>query len=171
MKKLLPILMLVIGTGVGVSAGVYFRPDQTLDEAVVDPHTKTETKDYKTTDKATKEKTSSSGIEGKQYIKLKNQFVIPIVRDDRISSMVVMTLSVEVPDGKGQTVYDIEPKIRDVFLRVLFDFAAIGGFDGAFATNGNLDVVRNGLNEAAHQTFGTDLINDVMIFEVARQDY
>jgi hypothetical protein len=80
-------------------------------------------------------------------------------------------LSVEVPDGKGQMVYDIEPKIRDVFLRVLFDFGAIGGFDGAFATNGNLDAVRNGLKEAAHKTFGKDLISDVLIFEVARQDY
>ena len=109
--------------------------------------------------------------DGKEYIKLSNQFVVPIVEKDRIASMVVMTLSVEAPEGQGQAVYDLEPKIRDEFLRVLFDHAAIGGFTGAFLNNENLDVIRTNLRNAAHHSFGEGFISDVLIFEIARQDY
>ena len=165
MKKLLPLVMLLIGTGAGVGAGIFLRPEPT---EVADAE---QTKEEKEEPKKPVDKKDETGIEGKQYIKLKNQFVIPIVADDRIASMVVMTLSVEVPEGRGQAVYDIEPKIRDVFLRVLFDFATVGRFNGAFASNENLDVVRNGLQEAAVKEFGADLISDVLIFEIARQDY
>lgn len=164
MKNLIPVILLFLGTGAGVGAGIYMRPDP-VEEDVPEVTTGEETKQTKAVSKV------SSGIEGKQYIKLKNQFVIPIVDQDRIISMVVMTLSVEVPEGRGQAVYDIEPKIRDVFLRVLFDFGTVGRFDGAFASNGNLDVIRNGLREAAFNTFGAELISDVLIFEIARQDY
>lgn len=164
MKNLLPIVMLLIGTGAGVGAGIFMRPE-TLPESAEGVEEEAEVAP------APAVPSPAASIEGKQYIKLKNQFVIPIVAEERIASMVVMTLSVEVPEGRGQAVYDIEPKIRDVFLRVLFDYATIGGFDGAFASNGNLDVIRNGLREAAFGTFGADLISDVLIFEIARQDY
>lgn len=164
MKKLLPLLMLLIGTGAGVGAGVFLRPEPAPEEDVAEQvEEKVESEE--------KPKEEGLPIDGKEYIKLSNQFVVPIVEKDRISSMVVMTLSVEAPVGQGQTVYDLEPKIRDVFLRVLFDYAAIGGFRGAFLNNENLDAVRLNLKNAARENFGTDLISDVLIFEIARQDY
>lgn len=171
MKKILPLIMLLIGAGAGVGAGVYLRPAP--DENVEADQEKEELKseEQKAEPKQTKIEDEVSGVEGMQYIKLSNQFVVPIVKDERVASMVVMTLSVEVPDGLGQEVYDLEPKIRDVFLRVLFDHATIGAFDGAFLNNGNLDVIRRSLREIAHKVFGAELINDVLIFEIARQDY
>lgn len=166
MKKLLPLLMLLIGTGAGVGAGVFFRPPPEVVEA---PHEETEGKEEKGEDVAEDEE--GLPIDGKEYIKLTNQFVIPIVDEDRVSSMVVMTLSVETLIGQEQAVFDVEPKIRDVFLRVLFDHASIGGFKGAFLNNDNLDAVRRSLRDAARKNFGEDLISDVLIFEIARQDY
>ncbi|MFK7744692.1 MAG: flagellar basal body-associated protein FliL [Roseobacter sp.] len=166
MKKILPILLLLLGTGAGVGAGVYLRPEpvevEKTEELAVEEQT------AETTIEETEE---DRQIEGKEYVKLSNQFVIPLVEEERIASMVVMTLSVEVNEGQGQAVYDIEPKIRDEFLRVLFDHAAIGGFRGAFLNNGNLDVIRKSLRNVAHKTFGKDMISDVLIFEIARQDY
>lgn len=166
MKKLLPIIMLFIGIGAGTGAGVFLRPEPPDGEP-----SEQDLKETKTAEKEETDEKPATGGEGKQYIKLKNQFVIPIVDVERITSMVVMTLSVEVPEGRGQAVYDIEPKIRDVFLRVLFDFGTVGQFNGAFASNASLDVIRNGLREAAFREFGSDLISDVLIFEIARQDY
>lgn len=163
MKKLLPLLMMLIGTGAGVGAGVYLRPAiPVTDDAALETETEAAPK--------TEEK-GDQPIKGNEYVKLSNQFVVPIVERDRISSMVVMTLSVEAPEGQGQAVFDIEPKIRDVFLRVLFDHAAVGGFRGDFLNNENLDVIRTNLRDAARENIGNDLISDVLIFEIARQDY
>jgi hypothetical protein len=166
MKKLFPALMLLVGTGAGVGAGVYLRPEPVpaldADEAASPEN-----------EKVVIEHAAGDSVpaNGKEYIKLSNQFVVPLVEKDRIASMVVMTLSVEIPEGQGQKVYDLEPKIRDVFLRVLFDHAAIGGFRGAFLHNENLDTVRTSLRNAALSNFGEDFIGDVLIFEIARQDY
>ncbi|MFK7761910.1 MAG: flagellar basal body-associated FliL family protein [Roseobacter sp.] len=169
MKKLLPILLLLIGTGAGVGAGVFLRPEPKPEELASN-----ETKDVKQEEEtAEKSEGEADGlpIEGKEYVKLSNQFVVPLVEDDRIASMVVMTLSVEAPQGQGESISNVEPKIRDVFLRVLFDHAVIGGFTGAFLNNENLDTLRNKLRDAARVNFGEDLISDVLIFEIARQDY
>ncbi|MEM1074335.1 MAG: flagellar basal body-associated FliL family protein [Pseudomonadota bacterium] len=164
MKKLLPLVMLLLGSAAGVGAGVFLRP---APEPVAENE---EPVEEKPSDYAKSEEETGS-TDGKEYLKLSNQFVVPIVDGDRIASMVVMTLSVEISEGQGQAVYDTEPKIRDTFLRVLFDHAAIGGFDGAFLNNDNLDTVRRSLRGAAQKTFGADFISDVLIFEIARQDY
>ncbi|WP_227269035.1 flagellar basal body-associated FliL family protein [Roseobacter weihaiensis] len=166
MKKLLPILMLLVGSGAGVGAGVFFRPDAA-------PVEKADVEDTPADEVEKSDEPEKDGLptQGKEYIKLSNQFVVPLVENERIASMVVMTLSVEIPEGQGQAVYDIEPKIRDEFLRVLFDHAAIGSFRGAFLTNQNLDTIRTSLRDVAFKTFGKDLISDVLIFEIARQDY
>ncbi len=172
MKKLLPVLMLLIGTGAGVGAGVFLRPDPTPESVADDAQeAHADDQDYQGEDKSEAAEKDGLPIEGKEYVKLSNQFVVPIVDRDRIASMVVMTLSVETTEGQGQEVYDLEPKIRDVFLRVLFDYAAIGTFRGAFLNNENLDNVRTSLRDAARSNFGEDLISDVLIFEIARQDY
>lgn len=164
MKILIPIVMLLLGTAAGVGAGVFLRPDP-------EPSAETNVEETVQDDLAEEETKPEGPALGREYVKLSNQFVVPLVDDERISAMVVMTLSVEVAEGDGQAVYDLEPKIRDVFLRVLFDHAAIGGFRGAFANNENLDTVRRSLRQAAQKDFGDDFINDVLIFEIARQDY
>ncbi len=166
MKKILPIIMLLIGTGAGVGAGVFLRPEPAPKEL-----TEEKVEEKESAEKKEEKKEDGLPIDGKEYLKLSNQFVVPIVEEDRVSSMVVMTLSVEAPVGQSQEVYDLEPKIRDVFLRVLFDHAAIGGFRGAFLNTDNLDSVRLNLTNAARENFGSDLISDVLIFEIARQDY
>lgn len=166
MKKLFPVLMLLVGTGAGVGAGVYLRPEAhpaEISEEVTKPE--------KEQAPVVHSDDADVPAYGKEYIKLSNQFVVPLVEGERISSMVIMTLSVEVPEGQGEKVYDLEPKIRDVFLRVLFDHAAIGGFRGAFLHNENLDTVRKSLQNAALSNFGDGFIDDVLIFEIARQDY
>lgn len=173
MKKIVPLLMLLVGAGAGVGAGVYLRPEpEPIAPEEAAAATEAETHATDETEETTEHKKDDGlPIDGKEYIKLSNQFVVPIVEAERISSMVVMTLSVETKEGQGQLVFDIEPKIRDVFLRVLFDHATIGGFSGAFLNNENLDAVRTSLKDAARQNFGSDLISDILIFEIARQDY
>lgn len=103
------------------------------------------------------------------YVKLNNQFVIPVVEDGRVSAMVILSLSLEVTIGNTETVYAREPKLRDTLLQVLFDHANTGGFRGAFTESNNMVVLRDALREAAIKTLGS-LVSDVLIIDMARQD-
>lgn len=173
MKKLLPIIMLLIGSGAGVGAGIFLRPAPTEGELSASAADASEAEEKEPSDEYAEADHSDDGeaSPGMEYVRLPNQFVVPLVDKERISAMVVMSLSVEVRAGYGEDVFDKEPKLRDGFLRVLFDHASIGGFDGAFINNENLDVVRRKLRDVAKAVMGKDIANDVLIFEVARQDY
>lgn len=161
MGKILPILLALIGIGAGVGAGVMLKPESARDEmanpcgeipaAHEDKHEDPE---------------APSDVE---YVKLNNQFIVPVVNEARVASMMVIALSVEVAQGRREEVFAREPKLRDAFLQVFFDHANLGGFTGTFTASKNLDVLRRALRETSRNHFG-DLISDVLITDIARQD-
>ncbi len=163
-KKLLPLILLLVGSGAGVGAGIFLRPAPDLEVVVAEKE--------KEEEKATIEAAASE--EGppldREYVKMNNQFVVPVVNHTQVQALVVLSLSVEVPAGRKDAIYAKEPKLRDSFLQVLFDHANIGGFDGAFTNANNLAVLRSALREVAKRDMG-DNITDVLIVEIARQDY
>lgn len=159
-KKLLPIILLLIGSAVGVGAGVFLRPpavEMTEEEMVLKEEAKV----------AKAEEDNAANFE---YLKMNNQFVIPIVQKERVSALVVLSISLEVPIGGKDPVFAREPKLRDAFLQVMFDHANLGGFEGEFTNPNNLGILRNALREVA-QKHMADGISDVLIMEIARQDY
>lgn len=173
MKKLLPIILFIVGSGAGVAAGIFLKPEVpeiSVDETPEADMAKEEKAEEKS-DKTSKDSAKESLISEFEYIKLKNQFVVPIVKEERIASMVVTSLSLEVVQGYGETIMDVEPKLRSEFLRVMFDHANIGGFDGMFTELSSLDDLQTALREVAQKILGADIISDVLIFEIARQDY
>ncbi len=166
MKKLLPILVLLLGLGGGVGAGLVIGPktDRTGADPVPDGH-EPETEDHA----AEHDSGQDSTPDGSEYIKLSRQFVVPLVKHDRISGMVTLGLSLEAAPGTGENFFEKEPKLRAAFLEVLFDHANMGGFDGAFTRPGNLDTLRTALLEAARRDLGKE-IREVLIIDIARQD-
>ena len=157
-SKLLPILLLLIGTGGGIGAGIFMMPADSTEEAAA----------AKEEEKAEEEEIDPEAGPN-EYVKMSNQFVIPIVHKDKVASHVVMSLNIEVPPGKRDSVYTREPKLRASFLRVLFDHANMGGFKGAFTMSGQLDPLREALLEIARLEAGEEVI-DVLIVDIARQD-
>ena len=158
-RTLLPVLVALLGTGGGVAAGLWLGP--AMRDAPV----------AETTDgaQASVDKAEREAGAGTEFIKLNNQFVIPIVDRDMIRAMVVMSLNVEVTQGAAQQVYALEPKLRDAFLQELFDHANMGGFAGEFTGSNNMDVLRAALTEVAQRVLG-DLAHGVLITWIARQD-
>lgn len=164
MGKILPLLLALIGLGAGVGAGFFLRPDPAPEIEALAPCGNEETlKDA--SEKEAEDETPSS----LEYVKLNNQFVIPVVDDTRVSALVVISITVEVAQGRKEEVYIREPKLRDAFLQVFFDHANTGGFKGAFTNSSNMDTLRRALLETAHDTTH-DLISDVLIMDIARQD-
>lgn len=160
MKKLLPLILLLVGSGAGVGAGVFLRPAPTemTEEELAKKHNEIA------------EKAAEVQAANFEYFKMNNQFVVPIVTKKHVSALVVVSLSLEVPAGRKDPVFEREPKLRDAFLQVMFDHANLGGFEGEFTNANNLDILRNALREVAQKHMG-DGITDVLIMEIARQDY
>lgn len=157
MRFLLPMVLMLLGTGAGIGAALWLGTAGAQGEAGTgappqeaaphDPGTQTPT----------------------EFVRLNNQFVVPVVARDRIAAMVVLSLSIEVRAGAAQAVYALEPKLRDGFLQVLFDHANRGGFDGAFTEANTMDVLRRMLFEVARDLLGEEA-QGVLITEIARQD-
>ncbi|WP_309664838.1 flagellar basal body-associated FliL family protein [Tabrizicola sp.] len=158
MKKVLPLLLALLGLGGGVAAGVFLRP------APEDPHAEsTVAEDEGAQEEAADEEALP------EYVKMNNQFVVPVVEDGRVRAMVVLALSLEVSNGSTEATYAREPKLRDTFLQVLFDHANVGGFNGSFTDGSNLVILRESLKEAAVVILG-NVVTDVLITDIARQD-
>lgn len=156
LKKMLPLILLLGGAGTGGGVGLFLRSAlQDVSASMVEPM---------------KEKFQEDRTELFEYVKMNNQFVVPVVKDRKVRSLVVVALTVEVPVGQKDAVYAKEPKLRDSFLQVLFDHANMGGFEGEFTDSNNLDVLRNALREVGRRDMG-DGLTDVLIMDVARQDY
>lgn len=153
-RKLLPILLALLGAGGGVGIGFVLRPVPEITEegAKAEEHTEE-------VDPASQP----------EYVKMNNQFVVPVVEDGKVAAMVILSLSLEVKHGTSEAAFSKEPKLRDMFLRVLFDHANAGGFRGSFTDGANLVLLRGALKEAAQSVLDQD-VTDVLINEIMRQD-
>lgn len=167
MGKIIPLLLALLGLGAGVGGGVMLRPaPQDMAEASPCGDMSTAATDHAP---QADDKTASDDAPPNEYVKLNNQFIVPIVEDGKVQSLVIMSISLEVEAGGTGTVFAIEPKLRDGFLQVLFDHANAGGFDGTFTNSNNMDVLRMALTEVAQKSLGR-LVKDVLIIDIVRQD-
>lgn len=150
--KILPILLGIIGLLIGAGAGYFLRPAP--DAAAHAEEVKAEEPDPDL---------------APEYAKLSNQFIVPVVQKGKVVAMVILSLSLEVKTGSTTEVYNVEPKLRDSFLQVMFDHANSGGFSGSYTDGSNLVLLRGALLEAAKTVLG-DKVMDVLITDIVRQD-
>lgn len=170
-KLLLPLILLVLGTGGGIAAGLFLVPPPEKEEMLAE-NPCGDTPDADRPEQAEAPEAEEEGAamtEGREYARLNNQFVVPVVHNDKVSSLVVLSLSVEVEAGTKENVFSHEPRLRDLFLQVLFDHANMGGFDGAFTTSSNMRLLRDALRRTATRNVGGG-ITDVLIIDIVRQD-
>jgi hypothetical protein len=156
--------LLLAGTGAGVGAGLFLTPAPEPDAAqgdiaCIDPD-----------EMQTAATPASVDVsEEREYAKLNNQFIIPIVEDGLVAALVVMSLNLEVTVGSRTAIFAAEPKLRDRFLQVMFDHANTGGFSGNFTTGTNMRILRDDLLRAANAISG-ERVTDVLVIDIVRQD-
>ncbi len=160
MAKLLPLILMIVGGAIGGGVGFVMKPEPAPCEMA----------DQKAEDCETKEMAEPEETEPEvDYVAMKNQFVVPVIQDERVRSLVVLSLSLETTPDESTTIFSKEPKLRDTFLRVLFDHSHIGGFNGTFTESSRMAVLRVALLEAAQSVVGK-AVSDVLITEIARQE-
>lgn len=151
MAKLIPILLIVLGLGGGIGAGLWLRP-------LPEPE-QTETEDMPMPDLAHLDITLHD---------MQNQFMVPLLDGDRIVSVIVISLTLEVAGAEQSAVVHNEPRLRDRFLQVMFDHANSGGFDGMFTSNNNMTLLRQALLETAQSLLGREAVMGVLITDILR---
>jgi len=172
-RKLIPVLLALLGLGAGVGAGFALRPAG--DAPPAEGHGEEAPADAHASGghgaEAPAEAGHDAGAEegAPEYVKLNNQFVVPVLEGGRVVSMVILSLNLEVGAGQSEAIYAREPKLRDAFLQVLFDHANAGGFRGSFTDGSNLVILRRALLEKARTVAG-EAVLDVLISDIARQD-
>ncbi|MCC0062960.1 MAG: flagellar basal body-associated FliL family protein [Defluviimonas sp.] len=177
MKKLLPLLLplllALIGAGAGAGAGRFFAAKESPPETAA-AGAAAESSHGTEADPAEKAADAHGGGAGPEegaheFVKLNNQFVVPIVHSDEVTSLAILSISLEVEAGMSETVFAREPKLRDEFLQVLFEHANAGGFEGNFTSTGRVDALRTALLEAAQAALGKG-VSQVLIVDFVRQD-
>jgi len=163
MGKILPILVLIVGIAGGGAAGFVLRPapEPVLDEDGT-------ALDGEEAKEPEKEEAEEEQVEA-AFVKLNNQFIIPVVTETDVSSLVVMSMTLETDPGSIEILYNLEPKIRDAALRVLFNHAYAGGFDGHFTAPDKMGMLRKALIAAINDIAG-GTVADVLITDIIRQD-
>lgn len=176
LRKLLPILLALIGLCGGVGAGLYLRPTDS-GEVIINP-CGPDGEPAEHEEAAAEESPSGHGGGGhgshegeatEEYVKLNNQFIVPVVESAEVQALVILSISLEVKTGTTEAVYTQEPKLRDAFLQVMFDHANAGGFNGAFTSATHMDVLRQSLLETAQGVLGK-IVRNVLIVDIVRQD-
>jgi hypothetical protein len=182
LRKLLPLVIALIGLGAGVGAGIALRPAPQADGAAdgkahaaendsavaaADGCVPGETRLTDAPPPPPKADPTVALVT--EFVPMPNQFVIPLIREGDVAALVVVSITLEVAQGQSDPAVAREPKLRDLFLRVLLDHANSGGFDGAFTANMSMTALRRALEESARTQLGPAL-TDVLITEINRQN-
>lgn len=147
MKKILLILIPVLGLIGGGGAGLWLRPapEPTHDEAPPAPE------DHDTVSFA-----------------FPKQFFVPVIRGTQPESVMVLNLALDVVKSDEEEIFKQELRLRDALLRQLLIHANTGGFDGNFTSEAHLKELRAKLLRAAQSVAG-DQVKAVLISDIARQ--
>jgi flagellar protein FliL len=164
MRRLIPVLLALLGLAAGLGAGFVLRPAPPADAAATD---------------LAAAPPPGSGLqapatlaprpEGAEVVRVPNQFLIPLIGEGRVRAMVVLAVALELAPGHGLDMQRDEPRLRALFLQVLFDHANLGGFDGVFTSGEQLLALRRTLLETARSEFGS-VVHDVLIVDLVRQE-
>ena len=79
----------------------------------------------------------------------------PLVRGNRVRSLVVADLRLEVRASGESRALALKPKVRDAFLDTLYAMAVAGAFDGDLYSNNVQDEMRARLLQAARRCYRT----------------
>ncbi len=171
--KIAVLMVAVIAGGVGAS----FYKDMSSASASAsvsskDSHSKADKKDSHGKSNKSDKKDShgkSDGGDEVTYQKFKRQFVIPVMSDKKIKSLVIMNFNLELNGDAPANSFSLEPKLRDAFMRDLLSLSNEGVFDGDFTSPETFEEIRETLLGSSRRILN-DGVNDVLILDIAKRD-
>lgn len=167
LAKLLPVIVIAVGAAVGGGGGYFAK-------------TMTASAPTKTTDSGDehggKEKKKKKGSHGEEaagatsFMKFSRQFVVPVVRQGRPKSMVILDINLEVDNSLNESVYVLEPRLRDAILSKLLVLASQGMLPQMLEDQEKMETTKAALLETSQEIIG-DAALSVLILDLGIQSY
>lgn len=169
MKKIIAIVLVLGGIAGGGAAGLMLKP---AGPAPDDPNTgDVEESDDRAEAAQSDESADADGeIKPVSYVKVGRQTIIPVLDHGETKALMMFELAVDVASGQTDRALAMEPRLRDAFLRELFQMSYTGAFDDAYTDDRVIDELRRNLLRAAEKHLGKKAVNDVLILDVMRQN-
>jgi len=102
-------------------------------------------------------------------VKFGRKLVVPVVEGATTRALMVIDLGIDVPAPLSDRVHAMEPRLRDAFMRVLFQMAAAGAFTETYIDARILEELRVALLAAARERAGS-AVSDVLILDMIRKE-
>lgn len=157
MKKLIPILLVLLSAAGGAAAGFFLKPSTETADAGPDGTSQPPAPDPAQHDGS------------RAFVKIGRQTIVPVLEGGETRALMLFELAVDVPTGQTPMVHEREPRIRDAFLRELFKMSHTGAFLVDFTDDKIIDELRRNLTRVAREELGAD-VREVLILDVMRQE-
>lgn len=103
------------------------------------------------------------------YYKFSREFVVPIIDNERVKSLVILNLNLQVDSAASQDLFSQEPVLRDNIMTTLI---GLSGDDTIFNSLNNVEhyeTIRSMILSNLQDSVSEDIQN-VLILDMARQD-
>lgn len=186
MKSILKFVPLILAVVIGAVGADFLKQSNTLSASAnsaagaskkdASGHDK-KSEHGKSTDKTKSDKKSNKSDGGHdgdkpretRYLKFKRQFVIPVMKDQKVGGLVLMNFNLELNEDADDEVFSEEPKLRDAYMRVLLQMSSEGAFDGDLVSPATYEQLRYNLITASTRIIDEG-VEDVLILDIVKQD-
>ena len=112
---------------------------------------------------------SSAGSES-AYFKFSREFVVPIIQNERVASLVILNINIESDAALSDKLFSQEPVIRDVIMTTLIEISGDGRTFQSMTSIENYETLRSLILVALQKKFPDMGIKNILILDIARQD-
>ena len=103
-------------------------------------------------------------------MKFSRQFVVPVVREGTPRSMVILDINIEIDNSLDESVYTLEPRLRDALLSRLLILASAGTLPQMLEDDEKMEAMKAALLETSRSIIGSAAVN-VLILDIGIHSY
>ena len=164
MMKLLPILIILAGVTTGVAGGLAYEIMR-----VNYPKLHSENEIFYLVETHLKRDTSEpEELPEVEFLAFNDPFIIPVIEEDALKALISLKIGMEVLPKDKSKLEHYKPKLRDLFLQIMFQHSHAGAFSGNYTESERLIALRRNLIQVVEENLDIEL-KDLLIKDVAWQ--
>ncbi|GJL92830.1 hypothetical protein [Hyphococcus sp.] len=168
-KKLLPVIIILVAAIVGGGGG-FFAKSQTGKSANSEDQGEADSGHGKKEKKKKGGHGAEEEVGATSFMKFSRQFVVPVVERGKPKSMVILDINLEVDNTLNESVYTLEPRLRDAFLSRLLALSSQGMLPQLLEDVDKLEATKAALLETSREIIG-DAALSILILDIGIQSY
>lgn len=103
------------------------------------------------------------------YYKFSREFIVPIMRENRVDSLIILNINLEVDSAVFDDLFSMDPKLRDNIMTTLIKLSNDGTTFESFAEVQSYETIRSMIALNLKNVVASG-INNVLILDMAKQD-